>query len=84
MTPRETAESLLSAYFRPRQPLANIGTKPMTKRDYQLIASVFANCKATTIEETGMKDELVDRMADALARGNPEFKRDRFLAACHQ
>jgi hypothetical protein len=54
----------------------------MTRQDYRLIASVFANVKAMTDEERGMRECLIERMADALARGRPTFQRDTFLSAC--
>lgn len=54
----------------------------MTKRDYELIASVFHNTRAITDEESGMKDCLIDRMTDALARGNPAFNGAKFRKAC--
>lgn len=56
----------------------------MTKKDYIKIASVFANCRASTHEETGMKDCLMERMADELARGVPTFDKQRFLAVCRK
>lgn len=54
----------------------------MTRQDYRLIASVFANTTASSDEERGMRECLIERMADALVRGRPTFQRDTFLTAC--
>lgn len=54
----------------------------MSRKDFELIASVFRNTKALTHEEAGMKECLLDRMADALRRTNPGFDRARFINAC--
>ncbi len=61
----------------------------MTKKDYELIASVYA-AEMQFYEEYG-EDELepkaiiasnAHQMANALAEQNPKFDRKRFLKAC--
>lgn len=52
----------------------------MTRKDYQLIASVLANYSAeggVTIE----RDEVAQLLADALGADNPRFDRNKFLIA---
>jgi hypothetical protein len=52
----------------------------MTRKDYQLIASVlnkFTSEGGDTIE----RDALAYDLADALGADNPRFDRDRFLVA---
>ena len=52
----------------------------MTRKDYQLIADVLAKFTAeggVTIERDAMAYDL----ADALAKDNPRFDRERFLVA---
>lgn len=52
----------------------------MTRKDYQLIASVLANYSAeggVTIE----RDEVAQLLADALGADNPRFDRQKFLIA---
>lgn len=51
----------------------------MTKKDYVAIAAVLAGYVYTDPRDY---QSLVFRMADMLARDNPRFNRDRFLAAC--
>ena len=48
----------------------------MTKKDFQLIASVF--------KDTGTYGHwnVIEKMADMLATTNPRFDRERFLKAC--
>ena len=54
----------------------------MTRKDYQLIADVFANFgKMIELEET-IGADLARNLADALQADNPRFDRDRFLTAC--
>ena len=54
----------------------------MTRKDYQLIADVFANFgKMIELEET-IGADLARNLADALQADNPRFNRDRFLDAC--
>jgi hypothetical protein len=54
----------------------------MTRKDYQLIAEVFANLgQIIDIKETVAVD-LARNLADALETDNPRFDRDRFLKAC--
>jgi len=61
---------------------ANLEHK-MSRKDYQLIASVFHMTREITHEERGMKECLVERMADALSRVNENFDKARFTAACN-
>jgi hypothetical protein len=54
----------------------------MTRKDYQLIAEVFANFgKMIELNETIGADIARD-LADALQGDNPRFDRARFLDAC--
>ena len=54
----------------------------MTRKDYQLIAEVFANFgKMVELEET-IGAEIARVLADALQGDNPRFDRERFLIAC--
>lgn len=59
----------------------------MTRKDYELIASGFRYSKDSA--DLGAAPDFVDGIEDAarriselLARDNPRFDRDRFLAAC--
>lgn len=61
----------------------------MTRKDYEAIAaeirkvithSVFGYPKNS--EAFGAQREIVSAVADAMARDNARFNRDRFLAAC--
>lgn len=56
----------------------------MTKKDYELIASVFVYTKDQGINN--LDHESVDItarfMATTLALNNPRFDRDKFLKAC--
>lgn len=63
----------------------------MTKKDFELIARVFAathgagsplKTRAIQPQLNTARDDLALRMADALATTNPAFDRARFLAAC--
>ena len=54
----------------------------MTRKDYQLIAQVFANVgEIVELSET-IGADLARNLADALQVDNPRFDRARFLAAC--
>lgn len=54
----------------------------MTRKDYQLIAEVFANFgKMVELEET-IGADIARVLADALQGDNPRFDRERFLIAC--
>lgn len=54
----------------------------MTRKDYQLIAEVFANFgQIIELEET-IGADLARNLADALQGDNPRFDRARFLTAC--
>jgi hypothetical protein len=52
----------------------------MTRKDYQLIASVLANF-ATEGTPTDDRDAIAYGLADSLAQDNPRFNRERFLVA---
>ena len=52
----------------------------MTRKDYQLIASVLKNY-ATEGIPVDDRDAIAYDLADALAKDNPRFDRDRFLVA---
>jgi hypothetical protein len=52
----------------------------MTRKDYQLIASVLKNY-ATEGIPVDDRDAIAYDLADALASDNPRFNRDRFLVA---
>lgn len=54
----------------------------MTRKDYQLIAEVFANFgQIIELEETIAAD-IARNLANALQADNPRFDRARFLTAC--
>jgi hypothetical protein len=54
----------------------------MTRKDYQLIAQVFANVgEIVELSET-IGADLARNLADALQADNPRFDRARFLEAC--
>jgi hypothetical protein len=52
----------------------------MTRKDYQLIASVLKSY-ATEGIPVDDRDAIAYDLADALAKDNPRFDRDRFLVA---
>ena len=57
----------------------------MTRKDYELIAAYIRNSRAGIID--GLDpiqeiDSVTAGLADRLAADNPQFNRDRFLAAC--
>jgi hypothetical protein len=54
----------------------------MTRKDYQLIAEVFANFGKIIILEETIGADIARNLADALQADNPRFDRARFLAAC--
>lgn len=59
----------------------------MTKKDYVAIAAVLAASLDSTMGLSPIGDsagvrEVINRMASMLARDNPRFDRNRFLAAC--
>jgi hypothetical protein len=54
----------------------------MTRKDYQLIAEVFANFGKIIILEETIGADIARNLADALKADNPRFDRARFLAAC--
>lgn len=59
----------------------------MSKKDYETLANVIRPQYGTpqqglfTEERMRTLDSLVDSLADALERDNPQFLRDRFLTA---
>ena len=58
----------------------------MTRKDYELIASVFyfpAHHREDWSKDiTEAWEGMIYNMADALEQDNPKFDRDRFLKAC--
>lgn len=55
----------------------------MTKKDYELIAEVFGYHRKQYGGRTdSVTVELVNDLADALAKQNPKFNRNKFLASC--
>lgn len=55
----------------------------MTKKHYELIASVFKEAfDPKGIAQTFTVRLLADEMAEALKLDNPKFDRERFLQAC--
>ena len=60
----------------------------MTKKDFEMIASVLKACEWPSSNDTyakGMRcqwSNTIDAFATALASQNPRFDRERFLAAC--
>lgn len=57
----------------------------MTRKDYELIANVFARRIERIVTAKAPKwqvRQLANEMADALQQDNKAFDRDRFLKAC--
>lgn len=56
----------------------------MTKKDYELIASVLKHKQVFYILKMGSYyyDQLCKDFADTLASKNPRFDKDKFLKAC--
>jgi hypothetical protein len=54
----------------------------MTRKDYELIAKVFAEVDTCSDGAAEVVEELAHALANALADDNPRFDRARFLAAC--
>ena len=56
----------------------------MTRKDFQLIADVIKGQLSQTLSghEIARLRALANDMANALATTNPNFDRDKFLAAC--
>lgn len=52
----------------------------MTKKDYELIAGVFWDCRGVTAERT--RKIIAETLAFHFARLNPRFNTSRFLSAC--
>lgn len=54
----------------------------MTRKDYELIAGVFASfAEIVDLSET-IGADIARRLADELAEENPRFNSARFLSAC--
>ena len=54
----------------------------MTRKDYELIAGVFAGiAEIVDINET-IGADIAERLADEFEAENPRFNRARFLSAC--
>lgn len=56
----------------------------MSKKDYVMLASIVADCRAKLPEEAQitLDRDLVVPMSRALKRDNPRFDYSRFLHAC--
>lgn len=54
----------------------------MLKKDYELIAEIFADYEPLYIKEEEAKTELVKQLAIAFKNDNPKFKKELFLKAC--
>lgn len=55
----------------------------MTKKDFELIAEVFAHHRKSYGNRTdSVTLELINDLAEALEQANPRFNRTRFLEAC--
>ncbi len=55
----------------------------MTRKDYVLIAKVFADIVDDFGQGEAVQPSLIaEELADALAKDNPQFDRERFLTAC--
>lgn len=56
----------------------------MTKKDYELIASVLSQARFVnkTASDTRVWERICLLYASALATTNPRFDRDKFLQAC--
>lgn len=55
----------------------------MTKKDYELIAEVFAHHRKSYGGRTdSVTVELINDLADALKDDNPLFDRYKFMVAC--
>ena len=56
----------------------------MTRKDFDLIANVLAECHRTSrnrVDQSNV-DHVIEEMADALVKTNPRFDRERFVTAC--
>lgn len=56
----------------------------MTRKDFNLIANVLADCHASSrnrVDQSNV-DHVIEEMADALAKAHPRFDRERFVTAC--
>jgi hypothetical protein len=54
----------------------------MTRKDFELIAGAVANAGSQFRRSQRTVADVTESLADALATTNPNFDRDRFLAAC--
>lgn len=54
----------------------------MTKKDYELIASVIYSLYLGHTDWTRSCEQVTSRFADKLAENNPKFNRSKFLQAC--
>jgi hypothetical protein len=58
----------------------------MTKKDYELIASVFAETYFDPMDFSAYSivvPPLVEEFAKRLAKDNPRFNKEKFVAACY-
>lgn len=54
----------------------------MTHRDYEIIAGVLREESRATVCERTILAGITGRLADAMVKQNPRFKRARFFKAC--
>lgn len=54
----------------------------MTRKDYELIASVFAGFAAICDLSETIGADIAEQLAEELAEDNPRFNSARFLSAC--
>ena len=54
----------------------------MTRKDYELIAGVFASFSDIVELSETIGADIARRLADELAEENPRFNSARFLSAC--
>lgn len=54
----------------------------MTRKDYELIAAVFAHFAAICELNETIGGRIAERLAEDLAQENPRFDSGKFLRAC--
>ena len=54
----------------------------MTDKDYKLIAGVLLDLSGTSVMTKAFRLKIAGQFAAALARKDPDFDRERFLADC--
>ncbi len=61
------------------------GSAPMQHRHFTTIAEIIRDMKKVYNGEHGfidVREDVAEELANALARTNPRFDRERFLSAC--